>query len=297
MWNPPPLPYFCDSSLVPASLPSTADIENATSVLKDGSSRVLRVGDHFVVKYGPQIRRRIQEGLNTIFVNQNLTTPSPLVYALYEEKGNAYLVMQYVAGQSLEQLWPGLQDRERRLILRKLRTVLDDMRSLTPPSPLFYGSVDRGPLPYFLFWTPKPQEMINGPFDTEEQLYLGLVEQLRQIYSDNNQHMSRVEWLRKHLPVSLKGHPPTFTHGDIQKKNILVDKIGKGQDDFRNEDDFSLTIVDWEDAGWYPSYFEYFISYTSFLWDDDWPQLLEICLDAFPLQIAMLSPIYHGIFL
>jgi hypothetical protein len=178
MWEAPSLPYFCDSSLLPAPLPTTADIENAPCKLVERSCKVVRVGDHFVAKYGPQTRLRIQEGLNMIFVNQNLNTPIPSVYALYEENGNAYLLMQYVAGQTFEQLWPSLQPGERQMVLSKLRGILDDMRSLPPPSSPFYGSVDGGPLPYFLFWTPEPQKEVNGPFVTERDFCLGLVEKL-----------------------------------------------------------------------------------------------------------------------
>ncbi len=70
-----------------------------------------------------------------------------------------------------------------------------------------------------------------------------------------------------------------------------------GTKNLHNEADFNLTIVDWEDAGWYPSYFEYFLCYTGFFWDDDWPQWVEICLDPFPLETAMLLPVYHEIFM
>ena len=246
-----------------------------------------------MAKYGPQTRVLIQEGINMIFVSQNLTTPIPLVYALYEDDKNAYLLMQYVPGHTLECLWPSLQPCERGEILSKLRAILDDIRSLPPPSPSFYGSVDRGPLPYFLFWTPEPQQEVNGPFASEKEFYLGLVEKLRQIHADNNRHTSRVEWLRKHLPESLTGHQPTFTHGDIQKKNIIVERTSSK---LPGNQDFSITILDWENAGWYPNYFEYFFCYTSFFWDDDWPQMVEICLDPFPVETMMVMPIYHDIF-
>jgi aminoglycoside phosphotransferase (APT) family kinase protein len=296
MWKAPSLPYYCDSSLLPASLPTTEDIKNATCTLVEASSRVVRIVDNFVAKYGPQTRRCIQEGLNMIYVSQNLTTQIPLVYALYEENGNAYLVMQYVAGQTLEHLWPSLEPYERQAILRKLRGFLDDMRSLPIPSPPLYGSVGRGPLPYFLFWTPEPQKEVNGPFVTEKELCLGLVEKLRQIHAGNNQHMSRVEWLQKFLPTSLTGHPPTFTHGDIQKKNIMVERTSRPTVP-DNEDEFNLTVLDWEDAGWYPNYFEYFLCYTGFFWDDDWPQMVEICLDPFPVETLVMIQIYHDIFM
>lgn len=262
-------------------------------MLEDAASRVVRVGDYFVAKYGPQTSRRIQEGQNMIFVQQNLTTPIPLIYALYVEDGIAYLLMEYVAGQSLESLWPNLEPQEQSIILNKLRKILDEMRSLPPPSPPFYGSVCHGPLPYFLFWTPETQPTINGPFNNEEELCLGLVERIRQIYADNTQHMARVNWFQKHLPTSLIGHPPTLTHGDLQKKNIIVTRTHLQNED----DDVELTILDWENAGWYPDYFEYFSCYTSFHWDSDWPLMVEVFLDPYPVETLSLMPVYHDIFM
>ncbi|EXJ82321.1 hypothetical protein A1O3_06134 [Capronia epimyces CBS 606.96] len=260
MWQAPTLPYYCDASLLPAPLPTVADVENTPNTLATGSSNVVRIGDHFVAKYGPQTRLRVQEGLNMIFVEQYLKIPIPRVYALYEENGRGYLIMQYIGGQTLEALWPSLSSDERWVILSKLRGIFDDMRSLSPPSPPFFGSVDFGPLPYFLFWTPEPQKRVNGPFTNEEEFCLGLVERVRQIFAENNMHMSRTEWLRKYFPRSLTGHRPTFTHGDIQRKNIMVGRISSTD---TGKEEFSVTIIDWENAGWYPNYFEYFISYTS----------------------------------
>ncbi|KIW36112.1 uncharacterized protein PV06_11587 [Exophiala oligosperma] len=154
-----------------------------------------------------------------------------VLYALYVEDGIAYLLMQDVAGQSLERLWPSLQPHERSIILNKLRRILNEMRSLPPPSPPFYGSICHGPLPYFLFWTPETQKTINGPFMTEAELCLGLVERVRQIHTDNSQHM------------------PALTHGDLQKKNIIVTRTHlQNGDDEDDEDGFELTILDWEDA-------------------------------------------------
>ena len=68
----------------------------------DGSSKVVHLDDHFIAKYGPQVQHQIQEGLNMIFFNQNLEVPIARVYALYEENGNACLIMEYVAGRTLD---------------------------------------------------------------------------------------------------------------------------------------------------------------------------------------------------
>ena len=40
-------------------------------------------------------------------------------------------------------------------------------------------------------------------------------------------------------------HPPVLTHGDLSSLNILV------------RDDKIVGIIDWETAGWLPSYWEY----------------------------------------
>ncbi|OTA90524.1 hypothetical protein M434DRAFT_397896 [Hypoxylon sp. CO27-5] len=55
-----------------------------------------------------------------------------------------------------------------------------------------------------------------------------------------------------HIPdvVHRSGHKIVFTHGDINMRNILVDKNGR-----------LSGIVDWETAGWYPDYWEYTKAY------------------------------------
>jgi len=229
-----------------------------------------------------------------IFVHRNLETPLPLVYAIHEEDNVVYLLMQYVAGQSLESIWSSLQAKERASILTELRNIFREIRLLPRPIPLFYGNVCYGPLSYFLFWTPEPQKSINGPFTTEKDFCSGLVERLRQVQTGNNRHPARVDWFQKHLHSLLTSHPPTFTHGDMQKKNIIVTRTRTGDGD---ESNFKLTLIDWEDAGWYPDYFEYFSCYTSFLWDDNWPQMVESFLDPYPVEALVLMSIYHEIFI
>lgn len=48
------------------------------------------------------------------------------------------------------------------------------------------------------------------------------------------------------IQIPYYARPLLFTHGDRQRKNIIV-----------NQDDYSVAIIDWEFAGWYPSYWEY----------------------------------------
>lgn len=65
----------------------------------------------------------------------------------------------------------------------------------------------------------------------------------------------------------------TFTHGDLQRKNIVVSNVTSeaGGEDGKVAGDFKVTIIDWEVAGWYPSYWEFSRAlFACGRWDDDW---------------------------
>lgn len=169
---------------------------------------------------------------------------------MYEEDSVVYLVMQYIAGEGLDDLWARLQPNERSSIVIKMRNILDEMISLPPPSPSFYGSADRGPFPYFLFWTPEANKTINGPFTIEEELCLDLVGKVRESHTYSKQHLARAEWFRKHITVALTGHPAVFSHCGIQMKNIIVEQARSQRGDKTSHEP---VLIDWEDARSYPN--------------------------------------------
>lgn len=65
-----------------------------------------------------------------------------------------------------------------------------------------------------------------------------------------------------------------FIYADYQRKNIMVyiisPKLNVSSPDNVFEDEFEITIIDWEKVGWYPSYWEYCIAFCALRWDDDW---------------------------
>lgn len=68
----------------------------------------------------------------------------------------------------------------------------------------------------------------------------------------------------KDLPSILpRSNKSVFTHGDIAPRNILVDKSGR-----------ILGLIDWENAGWYPDYWEY-ASMMKPSSDHDWMAWME----------------------
>lgn len=62
----------------------------------------------------------------------------------------------------------------------------------------------------------------------------------------NEEEFNKSLQIRDDLPVHRKRHRIVFTHGDLNMRNILVTEDGK-----------LSGVVDWENAGWYPEYWEY----------------------------------------
>lgn len=65
---------------------------------------------------------------------------------------------------------------------------------------------------------------------------------------------------RNYLPDD---RPIVFTHGDLTRTNIMIskDKLGRVT---------IAAIIDWEQAGWYPSYWEYCKLFIGESYMDDW---------------------------
>lgn len=51
--------------------------------------------------------------------------------------------------------------------------------------------------------------------------------------------------LRQLFQVIFRGHKSVFTHADMYPGNLIL------------RDDKTVVIIDWEHAGWYPSFWEY----------------------------------------
>lgn len=47
-------------------------------------------------------------------------------------------------------------------------------------------------------------------------------------------------------------------------------------------------MLGWEDADWYPSYWEYAQCFIEFIWEDDWPGMFERIVDPYPLEAGLL---------
>ncbi|KAI6859630.1 hypothetical protein KC338_g2617 [Hortaea werneckii] len=275
------LPYYAPD--LPSTLPTEAEIEDASDLREYcfKGRRVVAVREHYIVKYGLDVDHL--EGDNMIFVRESTNVRVPRVYALYTNQttGNKYIVMERIRSASLQSQWPLLQEKHKQAIIKELQSYFIDLRKLTPPNPSYYGSLDRRPVQDMVFWTAKPDAKVNGPFDSHEKLIEAMVEK----YIRDGGAIFRAEYYLQCLPQILCRCDSVFTHGDFQKKNVMIEEDQEGSG-------WIVTILDWESSGWYPSYWEYSTAFCALgKWDDDWCLHLRRVMEPADSEAAWVKPI------
>ncbi|KAB8226679.1 hypothetical protein BDV33DRAFT_186708 [Aspergillus novoparasiticus] len=253
------LPYFATD--LPCPLPTDSEINDAADIFpKYMGRRIFEVGQHYIIKFGKQVN--LLEGEN-MFVSENTNILVPRVYALYSDsaRGVNYIIMERIPGESLLSMWPQLSPSEKDFV----------------PLPNSYGSLGCRPILDDGFWTEDPEPVINGPFPSENAFIEGMVQK----YLHDGGPSYRAEFFRHYLPRVLGGHSPTFTHGDFQRKDIMIQResADSGHADGLETPRLKLTLIDWEESGWYSTFSEYCYTLTSLRWDYDWCLCVEKALE------------------
>lgn len=288
MWEPVALPFENDNT---PALPTADEIRVCPDILQTRSAAtVVGVNDKIVVKFGGGVD--VSEGQALVYLERHAPDiPAPRLYAMYYNSCELFLIMERAPGEPLDKIWSSLNDDEKRKVTAKLRHIFDSMRQIECPWPDFFGGLDVGGLHHPIFW---PQgagvdKKYLGPFSGEASFVKAMVGNLRALVEYNKRQDFKVRFYENHLGRVLQNHRPTLTHGDVQKKNIMVVENPRGRDNGGRS--FDVVIVDWETAGWYPEYWEYFCASSTFhfvSWDDDWCWYAEQFLQVWPAETALM---------
>ncbi|KAK7948504.1 uncharacterized protein PG986_009390 [Apiospora aurea] len=267
----------------PNPLPTPNDLDGSEVLLDDSASiRLAKVQEKFVMKFGVHVDPI--EAHNMLHVTKSTMVPIPKVYAIYQRpkgrKAITYILMQYVPGETLMNLWGSLDQARKTAIARTLRTYFDQLRQL--PHPGYFGNIMGGPpLDDMFSATVGASEVIKTSVATEDEFIDAIV----RIYSfeTGERTAHKLRYYQHVLSTHLRGNDaPVFTHSDFQRKNILVQPDG------------TLVIIDWEFASWYPTYWEYATAtFANAGWYDDWHDYVRITLDEYPNQSLWLSSMKH----
>jgi len=271
------IPYYAHPEELPSELPTKNAIKSSKEVLCEQSARkVVGLGSCFVAKYGLQVD--LEEGWNMIFIKNTTSILVPTVYALFKdsETNENYIIMERIQGNRLDLIWISLDDAQKRVIASQIKANFTELRKLCSPNG--YCSLGGKPLRDHIFYTGFEGESLGleGPFETEIELNDTLI---KKYLSSGCLPPGKADYYRRSFPSVLTGQPPTFTHGDLQRKNIMV-----------SPNDYSITIIDWEFAGWYPSYWEYSRAvFACGHFDDDWSKWVDYCLDVYRNEWAWMQ--------
>lgn len=288
-WAPASLPFTRRDGLCPTPLPTAETIRASTDVIiRRGGQTVVAVTPDVVVKYGKSTK--VREGQTLLYLEHNVPdVPAPRLYAMYYDSGELFLVMQRMPGVQLDALWEGLSEDEKSLLVVDLRSIFDSLRRHKCPQADFFGAIDGGPVPHHLFFCHDDRPELTGPFQGEAAFNGGMAAQYKDLRELNNQRDFKARFYENNLDRVLASHKPTLTHSDVQMKNILARETTLATSPCRK---FEIALVDWEYAGWYPDYWEYFIMFTDFQWDHDWSQKAADFLHPWPAECAMMKMMY-----
>jgi thiamine kinase-like enzyme len=221
------------------------------------------------------------------FLKTTTSIPVPCIYALFQDQDTKrnYIIMEHIHGVTLEKAWPGLSEMEKEAIAFQLRLVVQKMSLLSSPDG--FCTYGRRALTDGIFWTPEGKPASAGPFESEKDFNNAIIT----IYLQQGFSRHKADYYRRVFDALFNEHNPSFTHGDFQRKNILVKTGADGVSEPE------IVIIDWEFSGWYPSYWEYCKAiYGCGRWSDDWSdwlhQILEPSFAECGWVLAMLREIW-----
>ncbi|KAF5019120.1 hypothetical protein F66182_8889 [Fusarium sp. NRRL 66182] len=146
---------------------------------------------------------------------------------------------------------------------------------------------------------------VNGPFRNAEEVGFALGLASQNFWDE----LGRPAWLPRfftqHLGAALKDHEAKFSHGDVQMRNIMVEKVldnsSSGEAELDGEEtekhhEYRVSgIVDWESAGWYPAYWEYASALARAHEEIDWPEHVGRMMRPYPLELSMILLVFQDL--
>ncbi|KAL0935974.1 uncharacterized protein CTRU02_208189 [Colletotrichum truncatum] len=177
--------------------------------------------------------------------------------------GKKHIYMNYIEGDLLSDVWPGLSIDSKNDIAQQLRAILVTMRSIPPPKD-YIGDCSQSQIrdtrSMFTYTAP--------PCGNEKEFNDYLTDALFPLTPPaiRNAFSHRLQ----------TNHRIVLTHGDLTPRNTIV-RDGK-----------IAGIIDWEDAGWYPEYWEYvkFLSHSGTRYGDWWCFVDDILPQAYPDELV-----------
>lgn len=242
--------------------PSLVRLLWASDVLYDFATRM-------ILKCSDEIAAKILGGVDTTeysalrYLESNLPSfPAPRPHGLIRIGDRAVLFMSYIPSKDLGAVWPKLSQENKVSIQTQLQDLFTTLRTLRQDDGHPLGGVGGEGIKDDRMSLRRSDRPILSAAEFEDF----------QFSNAQFGSSSYIQLLRGFLPAPAT--TSVFTHSDVRKPNIMVREAQKGW--------WIVTgIVDWEDSGFYPDYFEC-TKLTRVMnivdEEDDWPSYLPPCI-------------------
>lgn len=250
------------------------------------------------VKYGKGPEVTIAEGQSLWAIRRYLPrVPVPEIYGWTEDGDLTFIYMELMPGVTLEKHWASLVEGERTAICEELKGVISELRSLRQDpnnqfigmfkanlkyslqTNLLFGDINHGPLGDRVFTDGIPPPRKHGPFASVSQLHDWFSAKFKEPAKIHRPGVPLEDLLDPYREMLPDDSPITFTHADLNPVNILVSQDSPCR---------LIAIIDWEQSGWYPEYWEVakaeFTTWPDGEWQTDYLPLFlnrPDCIDAF----------------
>ena len=226
------------------------------------------------VKYGEFVD--LSEAATLEFIQQHTSVPVPTVYCAFKRCGQMYILMKRIKGHKLARGWCKRSEESKACILGQLRATVDEMRKIKSPYGFAVSNVDDGSLydmrlPSLGLRYPEVTSLRFDPFEDIPAFHRWLRRPALVIDDRNHQEVNKLIRAHENTDWAL----PVFTHGDLSSLNILVrgEKV--------------VGIIDWETAGWYPSYWEFATASQVNFRNEMWAEYIDRFLEPRREELTM----------
>ncbi|KAI1124789.1 kinase-like protein [Nemania abortiva] len=230
-----------DTSPVP-ELPSPALVRKESQA--QGHHKVVKFKHlNLVVKFGGPSWVRLEEAqvmrvISQLFPAQELSVPE--LFGWKVDEGQNFIYMSLIDGPTLGKAWPLLSQEEKKSICGQLSQIVASLRRIQQHSSYpFIGSINSGQVQdiYFRCGHEAGPFLNVSDFNNWVQLAALPMIPISKRPPDPYRHL---------LPDKCSIH---FSHGDLNLENIIISNTQGSRR--------IIGILDWEQAGWYPEYWEY----------------------------------------
>ncbi|GAM90394.1 hypothetical protein ANO11243_084370 [Dothideomycetidae sp. 11243] len=215
-----------------------------------------------------QYEEHLGEAQTMHYLDQHTAIPVPKVFWAFTFRGKTYTVTSEVKGHRLCEGWLDRSQESKDAIISQLREMLTELRALPHPPGIGVASITGGSV----FDSCNVGDSISGPFKDVKGFYKMLMggNDLDHHWPDYWDDLNTLSEFYRQADYDL-----VFTHGDLSMYNIMA--LG----------DQITGIIDWETAGWYPSFWEYTKAKNVNPFTRYWGEEIDRFMTPLPHELAM----------